>query len=306
MMDFCEVEVNECEHGRYGHNCPTDCRLRECKGDSSRCDQGTGECIEGCRGGYRGPDCMRPCEEGHYGANCSRKCDDRHCKHPDASCNHVTGECVHNCRNPGTGGVKNQACRPGWQGLDCVADCSSGTFGDKCSGSCGACLDSELCHRVNGTCPRGCSDGWSGHLCKQKCIWMTYGANCSETCDACLDNDTCHHGNGRCLRGCKEGLTGEFCTLNQKSDGGGLSPVVSGILDAVTMLVAVAAIGGVWCLWRRHIIREQSMNSAGPIVTTSVTSNDSENNYISLHRTQTELYEIIRPTVQYNSEGVDI
>lgn len=40
-----------------------------------------------------------------------------------------------------------------------------------------------------------------------------------------------------------------------ESDGGGLSPVVSGILGAVTMLVAVTAIGGVWCLWRRRIIR---------------------------------------------------
>ncbi|XP_048256546.1 uncharacterized protein LOC124121515 [Haliotis rufescens] len=246
MMDFCEVEVNECEHGRYGLTCSTDCRLRECRGDSSRCDQVTGECVEGCRGGYRGPDCMRPCEEGHYGANCSRKCDDRHCKHPDASCNHVTGECVHNCSNPGTGGVKNQTCRPGWQGLDCVAECSSGTFGDKCSGSCGACLDSELCHRVNGTCPRGCSEGWSGHLCKQKCPLMTYGANCSETCGACRDNDTCDLVNGRCLRGCREGWTGEFCISKQDTgeipvrvlwiagaSGGGL------LLIALLVLIAI-------------------------------------------------------------------
>ena len=45
--------------------------------------------------------------------------------------------------------------------------CDNGTYGLNCDFHCGACLNSEQCHHMNGACLNGCDPGFQGGLCKE-------------------------------------------------------------------------------------------------------------------------------------------
>ena len=40
-------------------------------------------------------------------------------------------------------------------------------YGVNCSEECGACLDNEACHHINGSCINGCDKGYHGQKCDQ-------------------------------------------------------------------------------------------------------------------------------------------
>ncbi|KAF4527577.1 hypothetical protein B566_EDAN015818, partial [Ephemera danica] len=76
-----------CPAGRFGPDCSQSCR-GHCKNDLP-CNHVTGECHNGCAGGWQGSDCSTAyCPPGSYGFNCSQRCSEN-CK-SSALCDHVT------------------------------------------------------------------------------------------------------------------------------------------------------------------------------------------------------------------------
>ena len=49
-----------------------------------------------------------------------------------------------------------------------IIECSDGSYGQDCSGSCGSCAGGNAaCNHVDGTCAGGCGPGWTTGLCDQ-------------------------------------------------------------------------------------------------------------------------------------------
>ena len=48
----------ECD-GRYGVNCSLHCSVRHCKNDNSPCDSRIGECVGGCKPGWKHLTCTQ-------------------------------------------------------------------------------------------------------------------------------------------------------------------------------------------------------------------------------------------------------
>ncbi|XP_052791719.1 multiple epidermal growth factor-like domains protein 10 [Mya arenaria] len=103
-------------------------------------------------------------------------------------------------------------------------DCPIGTYGDKCSESCGHCRGgSKQCDYVNGTCKMGCETGYVSLPCLQEInilhLQMSlifrrrsyYGENCAKRCGNCLDGSRCDLHNGSCPGKCSPGYLGLYC-----------------------------------------------------------------------------------------------
>ena len=48
-----------------------------------------------------------------------------------------------------------------------IAACDNQMYGVNCSQKCGACVDNEACHHINGSCLKGCDRGYHGQKCDQ-------------------------------------------------------------------------------------------------------------------------------------------
>ena len=48
-----------------------------------------------------------------------------------------------------------------------IAACDNQMYGVNCSQKCGACVDNEACHHINGSCLKGCDKGYHGQKCDQ-------------------------------------------------------------------------------------------------------------------------------------------
>ncbi|XP_055956489.1 uncharacterized protein LOC130012477 [Patella vulgata] len=83
----------ECKDGRWGSSCNklcnTNCKPVVCT-TVGKCDQMTGDCINGCVPGKIGSNCTTDCEAGLYGDNCTSKCGN--CA-DETSCDIITGSC---------------------------------------------------------------------------------------------------------------------------------------------------------------------------------------------------------------------
>ncbi|XP_071117598.1 multiple epidermal growth factor-like domains protein 10 isoform X1 [Haliotis cracherodii] len=194
-----------CVFGSYGTNCNRRCSDRHCKGDNSSCARVTGTCVEGCKAGWNGTDCIQKCVNS-YGEGCVHLCSSRRCS-GTSSCNHVTGDC-------------ENGCIPGWKHIDCTEPCVQGVeYGAGCVGNCSA----RMCKGGNVTCPRdtgrcesGCQPGWKGEDCTTACVQdVEYGEVCVGNCSARMckgGNVTCPRDTGQCESGCQSGWKGEDCT----------------------------------------------------------------------------------------------
>nr|XP_025742630.1 laminin subunit alpha-3-like [Callorhinus ursinus] len=117
-----------------------------CNGHSSRCQDGSGICIN-CQHNTAGEHCER-CREGHYGNAIQGSCSVCLCPHSNSF---ATG-CVVN------GGNMRCFCKPGYTGTQCER-CAPGYFGNpqKLGGSCQPCNcnsngQSGSCHPLTGDC----------------------------------------------------------------------------------------------------------------------------------------------------------
>ncbi|ESP04780.1 hypothetical protein LOTGIDRAFT_156004 [Lottia gigantea] len=153
---------------KYGAECEKRCDARQCSGIST-CNHVTGECIndckpgyqgidciqvqctDGCKPGYREDDCTVKCETGLYGAGCSKKYSDRKCD-DNTNCDSKTGECI-------------DGCQPGFQFTDCTLECDEGFYGYNCSSNCSArfCQSEDQCSKIDGACD--CLAGYQGTDC---------------------------------------------------------------------------------------------------------------------------------------------
>lgn len=91
---------NACVDGHYGTNCTDTCSTG-C--GTLQCRQESGECLDGCRTGWAGPQCAA-CSDGFYGINCTSRCN-KNCL-DELQCDAVNGTCL-------TG------CKPGFRGEEC-------------------------------------------------------------------------------------------------------------------------------------------------------------------------------------------
>ncbi|XP_050399836.2 multiple epidermal growth factor-like domains protein 10 [Patella vulgata] len=83
----------ECRDGKWGSSCNKLCNTN-CKpviGTTVvKCDQMTGNCVNGCVPGKIGSNCTADCEAGRYGDNCTSKCGN--CA-DETPCDIITGSC---------------------------------------------------------------------------------------------------------------------------------------------------------------------------------------------------------------------
>ncbi|XP_055956473.1 multiple epidermal growth factor-like domains protein 10, partial [Patella vulgata] len=106
----------ECKDGRWGSSCNKLCNIN-CKpvvGTTvGKCDQITGNCINGCLPGKIGSNCITDCEAGKYGENCESKC----------------GNCAQNTVCDGVSGTCGlNGCADGFHGSRCqekIVECTS-------------------------------------------------------------------------------------------------------------------------------------------------------------------------------------
>ncbi|XP_045881270.1 laminin subunit alpha-3 isoform X2 [Meles meles] len=138
-----------------------------CNGHSSRCQDGSGICIN-CQHNTAGEHCER-CKEGHYGNALQGSCRVCPCPHSNSF---ATG-CVVN------GGNIRCFCKPGYTGTQCER-CAPGYFGNpqKFGGSCQPCNCNSnghpgSCHPLTGDClNQEPKDGDTGEEC--------------DDCDSCV------------------------------------------------------------------------------------------------------------------------
>ncbi|XP_061185172.1 multiple epidermal growth factor-like domains protein 10 [Saccostrea echinata] len=195
-IQLCEVVVEACPNGSYGHECKSKCS-GHCK-DRTPCNHVTGECARGCNVGWTGTLCNKPCDAGRFGVNCTSYCSG-HCLN-DESCNKETGHCDLGCSGGYIGDLCNIECTPGWFGKECKYRCS------------GHCAEDESCNHVDGICSRGCKDGYIGHNCTTACTVNRYGKNCTSVCSSKCTS-TCAHTDGSCE--CSSGWMGSpHCNKN--------------------------------------------------------------------------------------------
>uniref|UniRef100_A0A8C7BKK5 Laminin subunit alpha 3 n=1 Tax=Neovison vison TaxID=452646 RepID=A0A8C7BKK5_NEOVI len=155
------------------------CAPCNCNGHSSRCQDGSGICIN-CQHNTAGEHCEH-CKEGHYGNAIQGSCSVCPCPHSNSF---ATG-CVVN------GGNVRCFCKPGYTGTQCER-CAPGYFGNpqKLGGSCQPCNCNSnghpgSCHPLTGDClNQEPKDGGPGEEC--------------DDCDSCvmtLLNDLAAMGN---------------------------------------------------------------------------------------------------------------
>ncbi|XP_004742898.1 laminin subunit alpha-3 isoform X4 [Mustela putorius furo] len=155
------------------------CAPCNCNGHSSRCQDGSGTCIN-CQHNTAGEHCEH-CKEGHYGNAIQGSCSVCPCPHSNSF---ATG-CVVN------GGNVRCFCKPGYTGTQCER-CAPGYFGtpQKLGGSCQPCNCNSnghpgSCHPLTGDClNQEPKDGGPGEEC--------------DDCDSCvmtLLNDLAAMGN---------------------------------------------------------------------------------------------------------------
>nr|XP_022306989.1 multiple epidermal growth factor-like domains protein 10 [Crassostrea virginica] len=138
---------------------------------------------------------------GFYGESCSIQCPQK-CQ--EGRCHISDGTCL--------------GCLSGYIGQICDKPCDDQMYGVNCSQKCGACLDNEACHHINGLCLKGCDKGYHGRKCDQECSEGFYGYNCEEKCSlTCEIPGRCDRKIGRCNGSCLVGWRGSTC--NQECDG---------------------------------------------------------------------------------------
>ncbi|XP_040840615.1 laminin subunit alpha-3 isoform X1 [Ochotona curzoniae] len=151
QVSFAEFRPSQdCSSGYYrddrGGLYPARCVPCNCNGHSTRCQDGTGICIN-CQHNTAGDHCER-CKEGYYGNAVVGACNVCPCPHTNSF---ATG-CVVN------GGNVRCSCKPGYTGVQCER-CAPGYFGNpqKFGGSCQPCncnSNGQLgsCDPVTGDC----------------------------------------------------------------------------------------------------------------------------------------------------------
>ncbi|XP_052791727.1 cell death abnormality protein 1-like [Mya arenaria] len=182
-----------CSPGEYGQDCSSNCG--HCRDGNTTCNNGNGQCPDGCTAGYKGSLCNSPCDPGEYGLGCISYCGQ--CRDGNTTCNTDNGYCPHGC----TSGYKRQLC---------IISCASGEFGPNCSSNCGYCHGGNTtCNSYNGHCQAGCAAGYKGDLCKTKCDKHYFGINCNSTCHC----DECDKEDGSCgVYSCFSGWIGDTCS----------------------------------------------------------------------------------------------
>lgn len=90
-------------------------------------------------------------------------------------------------------------------------ECPAGYYGDRCSNSCGFCLDNSTCHHETGVCEQGCRPGYQTPKCISACDKRKYGINCSIPCGNCHEFEQSYHINGTCMNGCESSYQGLTC-----------------------------------------------------------------------------------------------
>ncbi|KAM6218699.1 laminin subunit alpha-3 [Rhynchocyon petersi] len=138
-----------------------------CNGHSSRCQDGSGICIN-CQHNTAGDHCER-CKEGYYGSSLHGSCSVCPCPHTNSF---ATG-CVVN------GGNVRCVCKPGYTGTQCER-CAPGYFGNpqKFGGSCQPC-------NCNSNGQLGSCDPLTGDCLNQEPSDSGPGEECDD-CDSCV------------------------------------------------------------------------------------------------------------------------
>ncbi|ESO92466.1 hypothetical protein LOTGIDRAFT_86674, partial [Lottia gigantea] len=137
-----------CKSGYHGNKCDTLCPTN-CNGG---CIQNNGDCVA-CSDGYWGIKCQSQCPTNY---KCEKRCS-INCKyHSSITCYKTSGKC-------------NSGCKDTWYGDTCNNKyCPNGTYGLRCSSTCGNCYNQTICHIVTGSCDLelGCEAGFQGPTCK--------------------------------------------------------------------------------------------------------------------------------------------
>ena len=218
---FCYSLSIECEQGKYGETCESDCDPH-CDVQRQNCDQQTGACTY-CRDGYfnnknnpieclkcsdtckltcTAEQCTECKEDKGYGKFCDKECSN--CKYDDTAKKYCDREGI------------------------CVGACEKGFYGDMCEDKCLNCK--VECSKSDGKCTE-CEEGYYPPFCKEcnkkcllcesekkctKCIDRElYGSLCENTCNEnCFDDKEketkCDLETGNCFS-CNEGFFGDKC-----------------------------------------------------------------------------------------------
>ncbi|XP_069009214.1 tyrosine-protein kinase receptor Tie-1 isoform X2 [Embiotoca jacksoni] len=129
--------------------------------------------------------------------------------------------------------------RGAWMRL-IVRDCPGKKWGPNCDRDCPECLNSGVCHDVDGDCI--CPPGFMGTRCETACREGMFGRNCQEPCGSelnckglrfCLPDPygcSCASGwfKSRCESACHNDMYGPDCKLSCKCQNGGVCNRFSG------------------------------------------------------------------------------
>nr|XP_033792839.1 laminin subunit alpha-4 [Geotrypetes seraphini] len=193
------------------------CLPCNCNGNSDRCLDGSGDCVE-CQHNTTGQHCER-CPDGYIGdvsRGVPRFCQLCPCPLPFSSnnfavwCSRKTG--IINCLcKENYAGTKCERCAPGYYGNPLLVGSTCRKC--DCSGNSDPNLIFEDCDEVTGQC-RNCLDNTTGFKC-DRCAPGYHGdARVAKNCTACqckpCGTEACDDITGQCR--CKAGVTGLFCS----------------------------------------------------------------------------------------------
>ncbi|XP_029451102.1 laminin subunit alpha-4 isoform X2 [Rhinatrema bivittatum] len=193
------------------------CLPCNCNGNSDKCLDGSGACVE-CRHNTMGQHCER-CPDGYIGdatRGVPRFCQPCPCPLPFSS-NNFAIACIRKS------GAVRCVCKENYAGTSCER-CAPGYYGNPlltgstcrkcdCSGNSDPNLIFEDCDEVTGQC-RNCLHNTTGFKC-ERCAPGYYGdARVSKNCTVCrcamCGTEACDGISGRCH--CKAGVTGPLCS----------------------------------------------------------------------------------------------
>lgn len=56
-------------------------------------------------------------------------------------------------------------------------ECADGHYNALCYGTCGHCLNKQVCDKYDGSCPSGCKPNFDSPLCQGTCIFLHFQRN---------------------------------------------------------------------------------------------------------------------------------
>ncbi|XP_053394306.1 multiple epidermal growth factor-like domains protein 6 isoform X2 [Mercenaria mercenaria] len=191
----CDINTGDCKDGcsggYYGRGCDETCN-KNClvlKTNSIECDRQSGKCIYGCVPGRYSDSCE---------SICSNTC-------LDSSCDQQSGTCILGCIHGFYGGMCEKNCSETCARLSCnqttghcTHGCVPGRYGYFCEDVCSSKCQNSICMQTTGHCNGECLPGWYGETCNIKCSNTCFGNVCKPL-------------SGYCNNGCSAGWYGDTC-----------------------------------------------------------------------------------------------